>query len=302
MKVAISGSNGLLGAKLTELLLRQNIDAVPTSRGLCRFSNGRIAIRPYYQSLDITDRDAVFSFFETHQPDYFVNCAAMTQVDDCEKHQDKATLVNATAVKYLVEACTEFNCFLLQISTDFVFSGDDGPYDEEAIPAPVNFYGETKLRAENHLKSAAIDWAIVRTVLVYGYHEQLSRSNIILWTQRQLEAKQPIRVVIDQFRTPTLVEDLAMGCYLIIEKQAKGVYNISGGELMRPYDMSIATARYLGLDESLISKVTADTFVEIGRRPLKTGLIITKAKRELGYEPHSFAQGLSQLLNNKNAE
>jgi dTDP-4-dehydrorhamnose reductase len=123
----------------------------------------------------------------------------------------------------------------------------------------------------------------------------MSRSNIVLWVKNSLEQGKTIQVVNDQWRTPTLAEDLAIGCYLAATKNARGIYNISGKDFLSPYDIAIQTADYFGLDKSLIKKTDSTQFKQPARRPLTTGFIIEKARIELGYEPHSFLEGIRIL-------
>jgi dTDP-4-dehydrorhamnose reductase len=132
-------------------------------------------------------------------------------------------------------------------------------------------------------------------VLVYGITPDMSRSNIVLWVKNSLEQGKTIKVVNDQWRTPTLAEDLAMGCYLAAKKKAKGIFNISGKDFMSPYDIALRTAEYFKLDKALITAVDSNTFKQTARRPLTTGFIIDKARKELGYEPRSFEEGLKIL-------
>jgi dTDP-4-dehydrorhamnose reductase len=161
------------------------------------------------------------------------------------------------------------------------------------LPDPLSYYGNSKLVAEMMLQASGLHWAIIRTVLVYGIAGDLSRSNIILWVKKKLEAGERIKVVHDQWRTPTLVQDLAMGCKLIAEKKAAGIYNIAGRDFLTPYEMAIRTAGFFSLDDSLIEKADATTFTQTARRPARTGLNIEKARTILGYEPHSFEEGIA---------
>jgi dTDP-4-dehydrorhamnose reductase len=123
----------------------------------------------------------------------------------------------------------------------------------------------------------------------------MSRSNIILWVKKSLEDGKNINVVNDQWRTPTLAEDLAKGCALIAEKEAEGVFNISGKDLLNPFQMAHMTADYFGLDKSFINEATAATFSQPAKRPPKTGFKIDKAVNELGYKPVSFEEGIAIL-------
>lgn len=292
MKILITGSNGLLGQKLV-MLLQQNeqVQLVATARSssLQNIKNGE------FHLLDVTDRGQVEGLISSLKPEVVIHTAAMTQVDDCETKRDACWLNNVTAVEHLVDACQNHNTHLVHVSTDFIFDGSTGPLDEMAKPNPVNYYGESKLAAERVIQNSSISWSILRTVLVYGIMTDLSRSNIVLWVKKSLEEGKSISVVNDQWRTPTLAEDLAMGCYLAAIKKAKGVYNISGKDFITPFDIAVKTAEFFKLDSSLIKATDSTQFKQPARRPLKTGFVIDKAKKELGYEPHSFLEGLEIL-------
>ncbi len=295
MKILLTGANGLLGQKLVELIVTKGEhELIATARG-----NNRLPIKKgyTYQSLDITNPNEVASVISKFKPNAVINTAAMTNVDQCELEKEAGWDANVNSVKYLVKACEANNCFLLHLSTDFIFDGTKGPLTEDETPNPVNYYGDGKLAAEKLVINSNLTWALARTVLVYGVVSDMSRSNIILWVKNSLENGKPIKVVNDQWRTPTLAEDLAMGCYLIVKQQAQGIYNISGKDMLTPYDMAIKVKDYFDLDGSLISRADSSTFTQPAKRPLKTGFIIDKARKDLGYEPHSFDEGIEIISN-----
>jgi len=292
-KILITGSNGLLGQKLVELLIsKAHIETVATARGENRlpFSKGY-----RYVEMDITDPEAVDQVLDAERPNVLIHTAAMTNVDQCEAEKDACWKLNVTATETLVAACAKYQIFLEHVSTDFIFDGTSGPYREEDIPNPISFYGWSKYAAEKAVKSSDIEWAIARTVLVYGIAHDMSRSNIILWVKKSLEEGKAINIVTDQFRTPTLAEDLAMGCFLIADQEAKGIYHISGKDFLTPYQMALAAADYFKLDASLISPTDASAFTQPARRPPRTGFNLTKSRNVLGYEPHSFREGIEIL-------
>ena len=292
MRLLITGSNGLLGQKLVGLLHdNPKVDLLATSRG----ENKLAALFPKvnFRNMDVTKAEEVNRVFAHFKPTHVINTAAQTNVDICETEREVAYEMNATSVKNLVAACEQYITHLTHVSTDFIFDGEAGPYDEEAKPNPVNYYGETKLAAEEIVMQAKSPWAIARTVLVYGIAHEYGRSNIVLWVKNSLEAGKSIQVVNDQFRTPTLAEDLAMGCWLIAEKSQTGIFNISGEELLNPYQMALQVADYFKLDASLIQQTDGSKFVQPARRPPKTGFLIDKAKGLLHYQPHSFREGIA---------
>ncbi len=292
-RILLTGSNGLLGQKLVDLLTQTaDVDLIATARGDNRL--------PYtdgysYQPMDITNSQQVMDVICSTRPDVVIHTAAMTDVDKCELQKDDCWAQNVTATESLVEACRETGAFLVHVSTDFIFDGTAGPYDETAEGNPISFYGWSKLAAESVVRHSGISWAIARTVLVYGIAHDMSRSNIILWVKKSLEDGKNIKVVTDQWRSPTLAEDLAKGCYLIADQRAEGIFNISGKEVLTPYEMAIKTADYFGLDKSLIAQADGSTFKQTARRPPRTGFRLDKAQTVLGYDPHSFEEGIALL-------
>jgi dTDP-4-dehydrorhamnose reductase len=289
MKILVTGSNGLLGQKLTTLLARDvNVSLISTARSAPVLSlPGGVTC-----TLDITDEKEVQKVISTHKPEVIINTAAMTQVDQCEHDHDACWNANVIAVENLIRACQEHNSHLVHVSTDFIFDGTLGLLDESATPNPINFYGKSKLAGEQRIIESKISWCILRTVLVYGVTGDMSRSNIVLWVKKNLEQGKTIQVVNDQWRTPTLAEDLAMGCSLVAKKKASGIFNICGKDYLSVYDMALRTADCFGLDKALIKETDSTKFSQPAARPMKTGFIIEKARRVLGYEPHSLEDGL----------
>lgn len=288
MRVLLTGANGLLGQKIVHQCYMDNeIDLVATGKGIKRFDEDILFV-----TMDITDANEVNSVFYKYKPDAIIHAAAMTNVDECELNQESCIEANVTAVKILIESAEKIGAFFLYVSTDFIFDGKEGPLGEDHPADPVNFYGQTKLDAEHLVMEASVSWAIARTVLVYGVVKDMSRSNIILWVKDSLEKGKKIQVVDDQYRTPTLAEDLADGCIRILKQKAGGIFNISGKDFLTPYEMAIQTANFFNLDKSLILKTDSTQFTQPAKRPLRTGFIIEKAKNDLGYNPRSFRDGI----------
>ena len=295
MKILITGANGLLGQHLVKLLLdTTDHEIIATSKREPRsvLQDSKL----HYYALDITDGMAVNLLLEKLLPDTIIHCAALTQVDECEQQPIKAWEINVTATRFIVDAAKKINAFVIFVSTDFVFDGLNGPYKEEDTLNPVSYYGSTKVAAEKAVAESGSQYAIVRTCLLYGNILFGIRSNIISWIKENLEQGKKIKVVSDQWRTPTYIEDLAKGILLIAEKKAVGLFHISGKDFLSPYDMAIITADYLHLDKTLIEKVDASVFTQPAKRPATTGFVIDKAKEVLGYSPLSFTEGLQKML------
>lgn len=290
MKILVTGSNGLLGQKLVhKLKADKEVDLIATARGRNRLKDTEAY---KYVSLDITSKQEVNKVIGEEKPDVLINTAAMTNVDACETDKEGCDKLNVDAVQYLVEACIANDVHLVHLSTDFIFDGKDGPYTEDAEPRPLSYYGRSKLTGEEIIQKSKVKAAILRTVLVYGIAEDMSRSNIVLWAKGALEQEKKINVVDDQYRSPTLAEDLADGCILAAKKKATGVYNISGKDQLSILDIVKNVADFWNLDKSLISPVSSNTLNQPAERPPKTGFVLDKAMNELGYKPHSFKEGL----------
>jgi dTDP-4-dehydrorhamnose reductase len=292
-KVLVTGSNGLLGQKLTERILSKgDFELIATSRG-----SNRYPVEKGYQyvSLDTTHKEDVFKVLSEHKPDAVVHTAAMTNVDLCEKEREACYQLNVEAVKFLAEACALNDIQLIHLSTDFIFDGEAGPYTEDAAPNPLSYYGQTKLEAEQLLLNSGCRSAILRTIIVYGLVHDMSRSNIVLWAKGALEKGQEINVVDDQWRMPTLAEDLAECCLLAVTKNANGVFNASGKDMMSILELVQQVAAFWKLDQSLIKPISALSLNQTAPRPVRTGFILDKSRKVLGYEPHSFQEGLTIL-------
>ncbi len=290
LKILVTGSNGMLGQKLIYGLKdRDEVELIATSKGADRIINKTGYI---YEPLDISDKDSVENIIEKYQPDCIINCAAMTNVDACELQKEACKKLNIDAVSYLVNSCKKYNSHIIHLSTDFVFDGNNGPYKEDDKPNPQSYYASSKLESEKIVMESNLDWCIIRTIIIYGVMDDTQRSNVVIWTKNSLEQKKTITVITDQYRSPTLAEDLADACINAAIKRAKGMYHVSGKELMSILEIANKVADFFGLDKSYIKPVTSEELNQPAKRPPKTGFILDKAIRELNYKPHSFEEGL----------
>jgi dTDP-4-dehydrorhamnose reductase len=289
-KILITGSNGLLGQTLTELICSTNRAMLyATSKGADRYTGPG---EYHYHEMDLLNFKQTESVVESIKPDVIINTAAMTNVDTCHIERDMCWDLNVRAVENLVAISERLSIHLIHLSTDFVFDGTAGPYAEDDSPNPVSFYGESKYEAEEIISRSKANWAIVRTILVYGITANMSRSNIVLWAKSALEKGEKINVVNDQWRMPTLALDLAEGCLLIAEQEGRGIFHISGKDMMTVYELVQKVAGFYKLDASLAKPISSESLNQEARRPLKTGFILDKAIQSLGYNPHSFGEGL----------
>ncbi len=290
MNILVTGANGFLGQHLVKHLSdKYNVSA--TSRGDCRIPQD---VNFVYHPLDLTDATAVGALVTAVKPNIIIHTAANSKPDDCENNREACLLQNVEATGNLLKPFKLAGLpgsLFIYVSTDFVF-GENGPHKEDNPTGPLNFYGQSKLLAEELVVGSGVDNAIVRPVFIYGQVWPGLRPSFLHWVKNNLEQKKPIKVVSDQQRTPTFVTDICNGIEKIMEGHKTGAYHLAGKDVLSPYQMAVATARVLGLDETLIENVTSETFPEPVRRAKRSGLYIQKAKEHLGYAPVSFEQGV----------
>jgi dTDP-4-dehydrorhamnose reductase len=296
MRLLITGSNGLLGQKLVKLCIQKGVQFVATSKGENR--NPDCPSINYFE-LDITNPMEISHLFENYYPTHIIHTAAITNVDYCEDHISECEDVNVTATVNLFEASKRYQAHFQLLSTDFVFDGEKGNYQEDDSVNPLSVYAKSKVDGENILMNDEYkNWSIVRTIIVYGEGHNLSRSNLILWSIDALKKGNEIKVVDDQFRAPTWADDLAWGCLEIVLRDKVGIFHISGPETFSILEIVNKVADYFNLDKKCIVPIKSDTLNQAAKRPPKTGFNLDKSRRELDYNPLKLEETL-ELLNIK---
>ncbi len=295
-KILITGSNGLLGQKL---VLHFTKDKKYQVVGFSRGENRLPKIPNYtYLNIDIAELETLQKQIQKIEPDIIINCAAMTNVDVCEENKTECDIVNVQAVKTLAEYCKTSNCKLLHLSTDFIFDGKKGFYSEDDLPNPINYYGLSKLKSEKILTKNLDNFVIIRTILVYGTTQNTNRGHIVSWVIDNLKQNKPIRVVSDQLRMPTMVNDLVTAIDLSLKKDAKGIFHISSNELFSILDIAKIVAKEFKLNTALIQPISTEELTQKANRPLKTGFNLDKAKKVLDFTSKSFIQQIKEYKAN----
>ncbi|HRK60485.1 MAG TPA: SDR family oxidoreductase [Candidatus Kapabacteria bacterium] len=213
-------------------------------------------------------------------PSVMINCAAMTDVDACEIDKEGAWSSNVTLVDNFLRAGKAVDAHCLHFSTDYIFDGNKGPYGENDIPNPINYYGRTKLASENICHSSGVDCTILRTNIVYG-HSTYRHIDFVHWVIGRLDMGKPFKVVDDQFGNPTFVDDIALAVKKVIEKKRIGIYNISGKDYCNRYEFAKNIAKVFSYDSTLINAMTSEELGQKSPRPKRAGLINLKAETDL---------------------
>lgn len=286
MKVLLIGAGGLLGTRVFDEAMRRGFDVYAAYK-----------TRPAedkFLRLDITDKKLVFETIREVEPEVLINAAAFTDVDACEVEKETALKVNAEAVGYLAEASAQTNAYFLHISTDYVFDGEKGMYSERDVPNPINFYGYSKLLGEKIVKDLADDWCIVRTSALYGWGRE-SRPNFATWVINGLKAWRTLKVVTDQYVSPTFNTELAGLLMEIAERKITGILHVAGADRASRYQMALKISEVFGLGKDLLQPVTTASLNWKARRPKDSSLNIEKVTNKLGINMLNLTQALSQM-------
>lgn len=293
MKTLIIGANGFTGRRILQhLSLHGKYELTGCSL------HGDIAPANTHRFIqaDINDHAAIARLINEVRPEVVINGSALSVPDYCELHHEEAYAANVSAVENIARCCEKQGSRFIHLSTDFVFDGNKGAlYTEEDTPAPVNYYGTSKYLGEQALAANCSSYANVRVVVVYGKAFPGQHGNILQLVKNRLQAGQEIRVVSDQYRTPTWVHDIADGVEKLMHASQSGIYHICGGECLSIAEIAYRVADYFKLDRSLILPVTTEEMNEATPRPRFSGLSIEKARRELGYTPHSLEEGMEEM-------
>jgi dTDP-4-dehydrorhamnose reductase len=269
MKLMITGHTGLLGSKI---LAQSGFQNYPERR------------------IDITTPEIVH-YIEKVAPDIVIHCAAFTNVDLCETQREKAWLINVTGTEHVVTACTTIHAKLVYISTDFVFDGTGTMYTEEDSPNPINHYGKTKLEGEKIVQEMD-DYIIARTSVLYGWHHRL---NFVTWVLNQLQNKNHMRIVTDQYTCPTLADNLAEVVLELCEKDVRGLYHVTGTERISRYDFAKKIADTFGLDASFMTSILSEDLAQKAPRPKDSSLSTQKIKAIIDTPLLSVKEGLQEM-------
>lgn len=280
----VTGANGMLG-----WALRQRLIWPDGPKGELLWTDVR--------ELDITDRAAVGEFVGRRRPGVILNCAALTDVDGCESRRDEAFRINGAGVENLARAAAEAGCLLVQLSTDFVFSGDARrPYREDDEPRPLSVYAASKLAGEKAAELAP-QRLIVRTAWLYGPRGK----NFVRAICQRADEAAPLRVVGDQVGSPTYSRDLAEALWRLIRSGARGVVHAVGSETASWFGFAKAIVE-LWRPGTLVAEITSQELQRPARRPAYSVLDCSRLLAIAGYRLPGFSQALPQYLAELRAE
>jgi dTDP-4-dehydrorhamnose reductase len=284
MKILITGANGQLGSEIRELVpMDVDLDTAFTD----------------FDTLDITNQEAVFNYIDEFDPEYIINCAAYTAVDQAEKEISEAYQLNAYGPENLAKACARSGARLIHISTDYVYDGMAyQPYTEDVKPNPQSIYGESKLKGEENVVTTCPSALIIRTSWLYSpYGNNFVKTMIRLGTERDL-----LKVVFDQVGTPTYARDLASVIIGIVKKSATddtmwkpGIYHYSNEGVCSWYDFAVGIHHLAGIS-CQTEPIESKDFPTLAKRPYYSVLNKSKIKSAFGIKIPYWRQSLHDCI------
>jgi len=282
MRLLVTGGSGLMGCKVAELALEKGYEVF--SGYACHEPEHGVGVR-----LDLADGNSLADAVKISRPDFIIHTAALTDVDLCETNKDLAYNMNVLSTKILAEEAEKVGAFTIYTSTDYVFDGSRGMYKEEDMTNPVNYYGYSKLLGEAYCD------AIARTCVIYGSRPASGKVNFALWILKGLTEGKEVKVVIDQYITPTLNTNLASMVLELAERRLKGLYHLAGASRISRYDFAVKMAKAFGFDENKIVRSRMSEMMWAAKRPVDSSLDISKASRCLNAKPWSIEEALRTL-------
>jgi dTDP-4-dehydrorhamnose reductase len=286
--VVVTGANGLVGSRLCALLASE--DAVT---GLARGARENAGAWEYV-AVDLADAGAAARAIEAARPEAVIHAAARGDVDGCEKDPEGAWRDNVSATENVARAARAAGAHLVYVSTDYVFDGASGPYAEDALPNPRGVYAVTKYAGELAAQTLAPGCAIARTAVVYGW-PSARRSNFGAWLYQALARGQRLSLFADQIITPTLAENAAAMLAEVARRRLSGTWHLAGDGALSRLEFGALFVRAFAFDPALIGSVTLAEARMAAPRPVRAGLRVERAKKELAARPLSVTESIERF-------
>ena len=290
MRLLVTGANGLVAGRLLLLLTSRGHEVIGLGRGPQRAPGGT------YVAVDLGDADKLSSALQELRPQVIINCAAMTDVDGCERDPLGAYTANVEGVATLARGARALGSHLVHVSTDYVFDGDAGPYDVDAIPNPRGTYAITKHAGEEAVRALLPkgSWTIARTAVVYGW-PSTGKNNFGSWLIEALSLGKNVKLFTDQWVSPTHASNAADMLAELAERRLAGIWHTSGADVVDRVTFGRQLCARFGFDAGLIQPSRMADVNLPSPRPAKSGLNVSRTLEALSAKPLSLEAALDRL-------
>ena len=275
LKFLVTGSAGLIGRQIVKDLSETH--EVFSCYNKSKPEHGNII------KMDLLNHEMISNVMSEKKPDVVIHLGAMTAVDLCDAQQDNALKINSQATEILAKECSKINSFMVYVSTDYVFDGNTGMYEENDTANPLGFYGKSKLLGEKSIQNFSSNWCIARTSTPFGLHP--TKKSFPIWVIENLQKQKQIDVLTDQFTSPTYVPSLSRMLIEISERHLTGIIHVAGASKISRYEMASLVSDKLGLDGKLLREISINDIKWEAQRPKDSSLNVSKAISILNQKP-----------------
>jgi dTDP-4-dehydrorhamnose reductase len=286
LKFLVTGSAGLVGQQVIKDL--SEIHEVFSCYNKSKPEYGDAV------KMDLLNREMISNVLSEKNPDIVIHLGAMTAVDLCETQQDNALKINSHATEILAKECSKINTFMVYVSTDYVFDGNSGLYEENDATNPLGFYGKSKLLGEKSVQNFSSDWCIARTSTPFGLHP--TKKSFPIWVIENLQKQKQIDVLTDQFTSPTYVPSLSRMLIEISERHLTGIIHVAGASKISRFEMASLVSDKLGLDGKLLREISINDIKWEAQRPKDSSLNVSKAISILNHKPQKIDHDVNLFI------
>ena len=286
MKFLVTGSAGLVGHQVVKDLSESHEVFSCYNKSKPQFG--------IPMKMDLLNHEMISNVLLETEPDVVIHLGAMTGVDLCETQQDNALKINSQATEILAKECAKINSFMVYVSTDYVFDGNSGLYEENDATNPLGFYGKSKLLGEKSVQNFSSDWCIARTSTPFGLHP--TKKSFPIWVIENLQKQKQIDVLTDQFTSPTYVPSLSRMLIEISERHLTGIIHVAGASKISRYEMASLVSDKLGLDGKLLREISINDIKWEAQRPKDSSLNVSKAISILNQKPQKIDHDVNLFI------
>ncbi len=286
LKFLVTGSAGLVGRQVVK-------DLSETHEVFSCYNKSK----PEHENvvkMDLLNHEMISNIMSEKKPDIVIHLAAMTAVDLCETDQDSAFKINSEATEILAKESSKINAFIVYVSTDYVFDGNTGMYEENDATSPLGSYGKSKLLGEKSIQNFSSNWCIARISTPFGLHP--TKKSFPIWVIENLQKQKQIDVLTDQFTSPTYVPSLSRMLIEISERHLTGIIHVAGASKISRYEMASLVSDKLGLDGKLLREISINDIKWEAQRPKDSSLNISKAISILNQKPQKIDHDVNLFI------
>ena len=286
LKFLVTGSAGLIGHQVVK-------DLSETHEVFSCYNKSK----PEFgipTKMDLLNHEMISNVLSEKNPDIVIHLGAMTAVDLGDTQQDNALKINSQATEILAKECSKINSFMVYVSTDYVFDGNTGMYEENDTTNPLGFYGKSKLLGEKSIQNFSSNWCIARTSTPFGLHP--TKKSFPIWVIENLQKQKQIDVLIDQFTSPTYVPSLSRMLIEISERHLTGIIHVAGASKISRYEMASLVSDKLGLDGKLLREISINDIKWEAQRPKDSSLNVSKAISTLNQKPQKIDHDVNLFI------